>query len=347
MDAKGLIAYFKKLPLKKAVGLAAVIVLAVIIAIFYYLAYTTVPNPDRSIYWGATFSQKFATDMGLDWKETYRAILYDLKVKRLRLVAYWDLIEKENDKFSFEDLDYQFDLALKNGSSVILTIGQKVPRWPECHIPKWAESLSVQERHNELVSYLEKVVKRYKNHPVLLYWQAENEPFFPFGECPDTYPHLTDEEISLIKSLDRTHRIMLTDSGEFGLWYFAAKKSDVFGTTLYRRVYNKMFGYIDYNLPPSFFRIKSLFARFFTDNKIRPFVVSELAGEPWLEKQLYETTAEEHLRHFDLDFFKDTIEYANKAGFDIYYLWGAEWWYWMKEKQNHPEFWEYAKTLYE
>jgi len=347
MDTKGLRAYFKKLSLKKAIGLTTAVILVVIIIVFYYLAYATTPNPDRPIYWGATFSQKFASDMGLDWKETYRAILYDLGVRRLRLIAYWDLIEKENDKFSFEDLDYQFELALKSGSSVILAVGQKTPRWPECHIPEWAKSLSIQERHNKLISYLEQIVKRYKDHPALLYWQAENEPFFPFGECPDTYPHLTDEEVSLIKSIDRTHRVMLTDSGEFGLWYFAAKRSDVFGTTLYRRVYNKTFGYIDYNLPPSFFRIKALLIRFLTNDRLRPYVVSELAGEPWLEKQLYETTAEEHLRYFDFDFFKDTIGYANEAGFNIYYLWGAEWWYWLKEEQGHPEFWEYAKTLYE
>lgn len=346
MDTKGLTAYFRNLSPKKAIGLAAAIILAVIIIVFYYLAYITAPNPDRPIYWGATFSQKFASDMGLDWKESYRAILYDLKVKRLRLIAYWDLIEKENNKFSFEDLDYQFELASKNGSSVILAIGQKVPRWPECHIPEWAEALSIQERHNELISYLEKIVKRYKDHPTLLYWQAENEPFFPFGECPGSYPRLADEEISLIKSLDRTHRVMLTDSGEFGLWYFAANKGDVFGTTLYRRVYNKLFGYIDYHLPPSFFRIKELLTRFLAKSTPKQFLVIELSGEPWLEKQIYETTAEEHLRYFDFDFFKDTIKYANKAGFDTYYLWGAEWWYWLKGKQNHPEFWEYAKTIY-
>ena len=29
-----------------------------------------------------------------------------------------------------------------------------------------------------------------------------------------------------------------------------------------------------------------------------------------------------------------------------FYLWGAEWWYWMKEKQNKPEIWDEAKKLF-
>jgi len=44
--------------------------------------------------------------------------------------------------------------------------------------------------------------------------------------------------------------------------------------------------------------------------------------------------------------FKENIAYAKTAGFSENYFWGAEWWYWMKEKQNHPEFWNYAKELF-
>jgi len=30
---------------------------------------------------------------------------------------------------------------------------------------------------------------------------------------------------------------------------------------------------------------------------------------------------------------------------DTIYLWGSEWWYWLKEKQNDPKIWEEAKNL--
>ena len=41
---------------------------------------------------------------------------------------------------------------------------------------------------------------------------------------------------------------------------------------------------------------------------------------------------------------KYTIDYAKQAGFSDYYLWGAEWWYYLKQN-NHPEYWDYVKGL--
>jgi hypothetical protein len=46
-----------------------------------------------------------------------------------------------------------------------------------------------------------------------------------------------------------------------------------------------------------------------------------------------------------LNQLKKNIEFAKKSGLKTHYLWGAEWWYWMKQN-GHPEFWDIAKTLY-
>ena len=54
---------------------------------------------------------------------------------------------------------------------------------------------------------------------------------------------------------------------------------------------------------------------------------------------------EEQLKAFDINQFKENIEYAEEVGFERNYLWGPEWWYWMKEK-GHPEFWEEAEKLF-
>ena len=43
--------------------------------------------------------------------------------------------------------------------------------------------------------------------------------------------------------------------------------------------------------------------------------------------------------------FNEMIDFASKTGFDQQYLWGAEWWYWMKE-QGYSEHWEIAKKLF-
>src|SRR3989338_6851402 len=113
-----------------------------------------------------------------------------------------------------------------------------------------------------------------------------------------------------------------------------------------RRVYNDFFGFIDYHLPPEFFRAKEKIVRFLAGEKDKKFIVIELAAEPWLPKQLYETSVENQFKNFDLDFFKNTVAYAKATNFGEYYLWGAEWWYWLKVKQGHPEFWEFAKTIF-
>jgi hypothetical protein len=43
--------------------------------------------------------------------------------------------------------------------------------------------------------------------------------------------------------------------------------------------------------------------------------------------------------------FHGNIGYARQVGFSPVYLWGAEWWYWMKIKHNDNSFWQAAKLL--
>ena len=53
----------------------------------------------KDVVWGVSFSQKHATALGLDWQETYVALLDDLGVKRLKVSADWDLVEPQKDEF--------------------------------------------------------------------------------------------------------------------------------------------------------------------------------------------------------------------------------------------------------
>src|SRR6266498_1576711 len=310
-----------------------------------YLRVTT-PNAARPITWGVTFSEKFAKQLGLDWKEAYRAILSDLGVKHIRLIAYWDDLEAKRAQFDFSDLDYQMDQAHSHGTNVILVVGQRVPRWPECHFPDWSMNLAQPERDAAFLDYMTAVLNHYRNHPALMYWQIENEPYLTFGICPLVDVILIDEEIALTKNKDPGHKILITDSGELGRWYWAAEQGDLFGTTLYRRVHNQIFGFIDYHVPPEFFRLKEKVTRIFIHDFKKRFIVIELATEPWLNRLLYETTPREQFAYFDFPFFQDTIRYAKLTGFDEFYLWGVEWWYWLKINQGHPEFWNFAKTLF-
>ena len=319
-------------------------ILAFLLLIFCYLFIGTPPQA-KEISWGVNFSQKHAQNLGLDWKETYSALLDDLKVKNIKLITHWDLIELNEGKYYFEDLDWQIKKAEEKDARLLLVIGMKTGRWPECHIPEWAKNLNKEEQQKEILEMIEEVVLRYRERVSVWAWQVENEPFFPFGECPWVDKNFLKKEIDLVKSLDSQSRpIVISDSGEGSLWVNAAKFGDIVGTTLYKKVWFRQLGnYIYYPFPPIFYWRKAQLIEKIFDKKV---IVVELQAEPWGPKLLYESPLEEQEKTMNLERFKANIEFAKKTGLDEFYLWGGEWWYWLKEKQNKPEIWQEAKKLF-
>lgn len=303
----------------------------------------------RSIVWGITFSDKFSRELGLDWRENFRVVLEELKPKLVRLIAYWDEVEPRDGEFNFDDLDWQISEAARRGVPVILAMGLKLPRWPECHMPEWTKELPLSEREKRINDYLTEVVRRYHDYSAVMMWQVENEPFLLFGECPRRDPGLVEREISLVRSLDPARPILTTDGGEFGLWNHAARLGDVFGTTMYRKAYPRfigpIFGIIEYPISPSYFRIKEKFVKWVNKTPTRHFIVSELQGEPWEPQSLKAVPYEKMISDFSPEYFRDTIEYAKAADFDEYYLWGAEWWYWIGATHNDWRYWNIMKEL--
>ena len=169
-----------------------------VLIILYLLVSYSIPKKQKLSY-GVTFSQKFSAELvGDKWKQNYLAVLDDLKIKDLRLIAYWNIIEPEKGKFDFSDLDWQFAEAQKRGAKIILVVGRKTPRWPECHDPAWAKMSDV-SYDDSLLGYVRETVNHYKNSPSLEAWQVENEPYFPFGDCKIVPPAVLNAEIKLVK----------------------------------------------------------------------------------------------------------------------------------------------------
>jgi hypothetical protein len=321
------------------------LVLIFLIAVFFWLVRrpTGLVDSPENIKWGVAYSKMFAMEMGLDWQEAYLAILDDLGVKRIRLPIYWQDVQASPDGFDFSDYDWMIEEAQKRDVQLILVIGRKLPRWPECHAPFWADKLTEPEKQEKILAVISEEVERYKNIPNLYLWQVDNEPFLPFGECTTTNKDFLDQEVGKVREIDPNHKIMVTDSGELSIWVRAAKRADIFGTTMYRIIYKKPFNYFKYPLPPKFFWIKANLVHLFYPGK--PIVVSELQTEPWGPKLIYDLPLEEQEKSMSLAQFRENIEYAKAAGFPENYLWGAEWWYWLKTKHEKPEFWEEAKKV--
>jgi hypothetical protein len=264
-----------------------------------------------------------------------------LKAKNLKIITHWDLMEPRENEFHFEDLDWQTREAEKRNAKIILVIGIKTGRWPECHTPKWLDVRSSM-LEEELLEYLEALVERYKNSKIIWAWQVENEPFFPFGECPKIEKDLVKREIELVKSLD-SRPIIFTDSGEFSFWINAAKFGDIVGATLHRKVYFKEIKkYITYPFPPVYYWRKAKLIDFFFHKKV---IITELQAEPWCKNLIYNCPLEEQKITMEFEQFKKNINFAKNTGMDTIYLWGGEWWYWMK-KQGEPEIWEEAKHYF-
>lgn len=302
-------------------------------------------KPAEEINWGVVFSQKHSQQLGLDWQKNYLAILDDLGAKHLKLVAYWDLIEPEDDNYDFSDLDFQIEEAEKRGAKILLVIGRKVPRWPECHIPGWAQELEQGKLDSQLLEYIKKVVNRYKDSKAIWAWQVENEPFFPFGECPLPDKKFLKKEIALVRSLDDKDRpVVVTESGELPLWFSAAQLGDIVGHTLYRKVWVRPLKmYFTYPLPPVYYARKAWLIEKIFDKKV---ICVELQAEPWGPVLLYDLSLAEQKKTMNLERFKNIINYAKNTGEDTFYLWGAEWWFWLKERTANPKIWEEAKKLW-
>jgi hypothetical protein len=316
-----------------------------LVALFIVWVISLFSPKAKKVEYGLTFSYPYAQGLGLDWQKTYLAILDELKPKYIRLSAYWNSVEPEENGYDYKSLDFQINEASKRGVKIVLAAGRRLPRWPECHDPEWIKDLSPDVLESHQLSYLETVVNRYQGNQNIIAWQVENEPFLSlFGPCPKVDKAFFDTELALVKKLDPARPIVVTDSGELSTWMNAWPRADIFGTTLYRYVFNDVFKtYWTNHYPALFYRFKAGLMNILYPGK--QVAIMELQAEPWTTKGIPNTPIDEQFKTMSMDNFNTILGIAKSTSFSPQYLWGAEWWYWMKEK-GHPEFWEKAKELF-
>lgn len=339
--------FMKKITKMTLLFLGTIFILLAVVFAYFFVGSA---KEQKNIVWGVDFSQMQAENLKLDWKKTYLAMLDDLKVKNIKLHTQWDWVGGKKDDYFFNDIDWQISQAEQRNAKIIYVVGLKTGRWPECHMPGWVNSLSKQQQQDELLKYIKEVVLRYKDNNVISAWQVENEPFFVFGECPDWYysdKSFLKKEVDLVRSLDPSRQVIVSDSGEQSLWFSAAKIGDMVGITMYREVWfhitDKIGFNLDYFLPPvAYSRRADIIKKIFGKNVI----CIELQAEPWASEPFSKVPLQEQEKTMNLDRFKKNIEYAKKTGIDTFYFWGGEWWYWLKTTQNKPEIWDEAKKLF-
>lgn len=329
--------------MKKRILYSLVGLVLVFLFLLWLLAQKPVPE---QITYGMSFNTMYARELGLDWKETYDAIIDDLQVRHLRLSAHWPMIEPIVNVYNFEELDYQIERAEEVGAKVILAVGRRLPCWPECHVPDWTRGLSLKERQVAQIRYMTEVVNRYKDNKAVIMWQVENEPFlkaFAFEHCGELDVAFLEKEISLVKELDPGRQILITDSGNLGTWKGAYSRGDIFGTSVYVHFWNPELGQFRTVLPAWAYRVKDNLMQSFYEQKNS--ILIELSAEPWLLEPVNNVSLETQFTRMNLEKFEDILEYAKETRFDTQYLWGGEWWYWL-HLQGHSEMWERGRRLF-
>jgi hypothetical protein len=289
----------------------------------------------------------YARELGLNWQQVYDSLFEELDIKRLRLAAHWNMIEPQKGVYNFSELDYQIQKAKEHNAQVIFAVGKRLPRWPECHIPDWALNLNKEAQEKEVLEYIEQVVNRYKTSDAITMWQVENEPFlsvFAKAHCFNFDEAFLEQEIELVRTLDEKDRpILITDSGELSTWRKAFSHGDIFGTTMYVYSWNEFMGEFRSFFLPGFYSVRVNVLNLFGKNK--EAIIAELSLEPWLDKPVIKEQTEVQIRRMGPEKFETVIEFAKKTGMKTQYLWGAEWWYYMK-LQGEDWYWERAKELF-
>ena len=305
-------------------------------------------HKNQPLVLGASFVPDYAESFGLDPQQTLQAMLEPasqggLGLKQVRLVSYWSDIEPTPGAYDFSKLDWQFALASKYGAKVSLAIGLRQPRWPECHEPGWVtvDSKKQQTWEPQLYRFISAVVNRYKLNPSLQDYELENEFFMKvFGECKDFDRNRLVAEFNLVKGVDMKHKIIISRSDNWIGIPVGKPTPDEFAISVYKRVWDATFThrYFEYPLPSWFYSSLAGWEELLSG---KDMIIHELQAEPWTPKGLdiTQTSVKEQYKSMNPQRLKDRIKYGEDTGMRTIDLWGAEWWYYMKVKNNDPGTW--------
>ena len=310
--------------------------------VFFWVnqALLNVPK-NASTRYGVTFSHTYTTYLGLDPEQTYEALIEELGVRAVRLPVYWSEIQTQPDEYHWDLTDRLVEFSEKNEVKLTMVVGTKVPRWPECYVPDWAEKLDNKDLQQAALKMIETTVERYKDSPAVERWQVENEPFFAFGTCKPLSKSDWQARIDLVRRLDPTHPIQITVSGESEPWKTEAQSADILGISMYRLSWNSIFGYFVYPLSPEFYYLRAKLV----EKDVSRVIVSELQAEPWFSQAIASRPLSEWYHVFDEQMFRSNLQFVKEAHLSEVYLWGAEWWYLLKQNGD-DRLWNVAKTLF-
>lgn len=297
---------------------------------------------------GVSFIPDYASYLGLNPEKTLEALIDQLGVRHFRFTSYWTDIEPTEGSYNFSQLDWEFKLADESHSTVILSIGARQPRWPECHIPSWAASEPESVWYPQLTAFMTAVVNRYKDNPALQSYQLENEYFLKaFGECTNYSRQRLVNEYGLVKKLDPNHPVIISRSNNAIGLPIGQPTPDEFGINVYKRIFDDIIThrYFEYPIPAWYYGFLAGAEELISGKNT---FIPELQAEPWppVGESVISASIAEQNKSMNAAILQSRINYGEATGMRSIYLWGAEWWYWRLEKANDPSLWNVAKQAF-
>jgi hypothetical protein len=319
--------------------------------------------PGEPLY-GADFSCRQAEWLGEDCREAYTALLDQLRVRHVRLSAYWDEIEPAQGVYDFSDLDWQIGEAASRGVGVTLTVGIKGQRSPEFYVPDWARAghhipdggspADYPDIAALALDFVHATVAHEAGQNAIEVWQVENEPYVHFWRTAHDWllpAWFVSEEAETVRRSDAAQRPLLITHASWlrtdGTWRGILKTADIVGEAVYTKrqrgpmASNYLFPFELGPLTPD------LPAQEATADRLGKAVwISELQAEPfeapWIDLKgagcSYPTISPTLLRA--------NLALADRSGAERAYLWGAEWWYYCLTQRGDAAMWDAARQAF-
>ncbi|HVC36273.1 MAG TPA: beta-galactosidase [Candidatus Dormibacteraeota bacterium] len=298
---------------------------------------------------GVSFIPDYAQSLKLDPKTTMDALL-NIGVRHFRLVSYWNDIEPSPGNYDFSQLDWQFKKAEARGAKIILTVGLRQPRWPECHAPPWVNLNKAQTTWQpELLNFMKATIERYKNSPSLEAYQLENEYFLKgFGICTNFDRQRLVDEYQLVKSLDQFHPVIIGRSNNAIGLPIGQPQPDEFSISIYKRVWDANFShrYLEYPFPAWFY---GFLAQTQMIVNHRDMLIGEMQAEAWPPnlKSITQASLSEQNKSLNARRLNNRFNYAEATGMRQIYMWGAEYWYYRLVVLHDPSLWNVAQQQFQ
>ncbi len=345
---------------RRFIPVAAILLVAHLL--FQFQWYTTASESQPVL--GANFSCKRAEHFGQDCRRALEGVLDELGARQLRLSVYWSDVERSPGDYDWSSIDWQLDTLHARGARAVVSIGMKAQRFPEFWLPTWLRLAAAipADRFPEdhplieqyLFPYLEAAARHIAAHPAVDSLQVENEPFVHFEGHANGW-HIREaflaRELATVRAATPATRISVSHaswSRRDATWTWILDNADVISQSVYTKRQRGPWRWLyifPYRLGPVTPRLPTQAAE--ARRRGQELWIAELQAEPYEGPSVdVRREATHDVASFSPRWLHDNLRLARRSGATRVYLWGVEWWAFLREQRADSQLWDAGRSLF-